>query len=68
MFEMGMSFFSFLFFSFWINIDKAKTAEIQPINFINHSKKQAELSQEKFGMKFDIVFLCEERAEMGLYS
>jgi hypothetical protein len=27
-FEMGMSFFPFLFLSFWINMDKVKTVEI----------------------------------------
>jgi hypothetical protein len=27
-FEMGMSFFPFLFLSFWINMDRVKTVEI----------------------------------------
>jgi signal peptidase I len=67
-FQNGDAIFSFLFFSFWINIGKVKTAEIQVINFISHSKKHAWLGQEKFGMKFDTVLFREERAEMRLYS
>ena len=65
---MVVSFFPFLFFSFWSNIGRVKTAEIQPINFIDYLKKQTGMGQEKFGMKFDIVSFDEERAEMRLYS
>jgi len=65
---MGMSFFPFLFFSFWINIGKVKTGEIQAINFIDHSQKRTEMGEEKFGMMFDIIVFREERAEMRLYS
>jgi hypothetical protein len=29
---------------------------------------EAEIDQKKFGMKFDVVFLYEGKAQMGLYS